>query len=363
MAAWQAAGEQGSAPPGATATNPYNSGTAEWAGKVSNAVPVGGGAIESVLAPGAGHQRAASSLQDLANQFYSAGKYEMDESQGARDTAMGYYNPATSQYDSMYGAGGYMAGPGTGEQAFGAMGNDFLNNTQSRDAYAYGSGALSNNNPTEQLYGMNYSQLTGPGAMERFAEQSLNTDTDPYYQQLQKQQSAQIDASMNGRGAYNSGAALAAQALGNSNLAAQQYHQQAEIQAQGQQAQGQRLGMGLNYTQGIGSQNYNNVMGIGSLAHGAGADALAGQNAYYDAAGDAQNWGQGRMQSGFQNAYSLGQGMGNTYTQGTQQGFNNYNSLLSRGADLSGAAATHAVAADDKNQEGAMGLVKKVASL
>jgi hypothetical protein len=198
--------------------------------------------------------------------------------------------------------------------------------------------------------------------MERFAQQSLDTANDPYYQQLQKQQSAQIDASANSRGAYNSGAALAAQALGSSNLAAQQYHQQADIQAAGQQAQGQRLGMGLGYTQGIGQQNYNNVMGIGNLAHQAGADALAGQNAYFDAAGNAQNWGQGRMQSGFQNAYNLGQGMGNTYTQNTQQGISDYNQMASRGADLSGAAADHAVAADNKNQEGAIGLVKKLAS-
>lgn len=449
--------------------NPYSDNNAQFMQDGPGSVPIFGplmqGTYESILDPGAGAQREAQQNAAVGHFMQQTGAAEQGQVNDARDLSMGFYGPAQSQYDMAYGQGGTLNGPGYGEQAFNQMGGSMLGNTQSQDAYGYGAGVLSNNNPLgdvyqnaqgdfsspsmqqqmlsrqgqgftnnpylsgtqgyqqgaagssdymNYMYGANSGQLTSPGAMEQFAERSKNAATDPYYQQLQKQQSGQIDASMNARGAYNSGAALAAQALGNSNLAAQQYHDQANIQQMGQSAQNQRLQTGLGYgqgasssnlagnmgagnmgisagntyasglndyfsvgqgidqnqlaryntlgnlAQGTGQQSYQNAMGIGNLAHTASGDALAGQQAYYGAANNAQTQMQGRTQQGISDAMGMGTAMGNTYMEGTQNGIQDYNQLLGNYTNMMGQAASAAKAADDKNQGGAIGLVKTI---
>jgi hypothetical protein len=148
-------------------------------------------------------------------------------------------------------------------------------------------------------------QLGGPGSLEQFAASDM-AGTNPYYKQLAEQQSADIDASMNARGGFNSGAALKAQALGRSNLAAQQYQQEGQLQGAAQTAQMSRLGQQQSAAGAADTANYASLAGQTSALGTADAQRLARTQSGIDLAGQQASTNLGYLSSGQQAANSAG---------------------------------------------------------
>jgi hypothetical protein len=120
---------------------------------------------------------------------------------------------------------------------------------------------------TANEYNLLRSNLADPGIYEKFVTGAL-TGNDPYFDRLSSEGSSKIDAEMNARGGYNSGAAL--KALGNyqGDLRANQYSQLASM-AQG--AQGMQLSR-AGQLQGLAGQLQGERMGQAQ-----GLMGLAGQ--------------------------------------------------------------------------------------
>jgi hypothetical protein len=148
-------------------------------------------------------------------------------------------------------------------------------------------------------------QLGGPGSLEQFAASDM-AGTNPYYKQLAEQQSADIDASMNARGGFNSGAALKAQALGRSNLAAQQYQQEGQLQGAAQTAQMARLGQQQSAAGAADTANYASLAGQTSALGTADAQRLARTQSGIDLAGQQASTNLGYLSAGQQAADNAG---------------------------------------------------------
>lgn len=150
-----------------------------------------------------------------------------------------------------------------------------------------------------------YGQLAGPGALEQFAASDL-AGTNPYYRQLQAQQSADIDASMAARGGFNSGAAMKAQSLAASNLSAQQYQQEAQLQGQAQAAMQSRLGQQQAAAGDATAATYAGLAGQTSTLSAADAQRLARTQSGIDMTTQQAAANLGYLNSGQQAANSAG---------------------------------------------------------
>lgn len=226
------------------------------------------------LDPGQGNQQLAAGMNNIARQAQQSGNQQLQYMQGALGASEGYFNPAMGQYNALFAPGGSMTTPGYGEQAYQNVG-----------------GSIMQTNPIQAYQQQMAGQFQQPGAMEQFANSTLSGNN-PYYNMMSSQMGKSIDSSFNAGGNYNSGARLAAQALGQSNLAAQTFNNEANIMGQGQAAQQARLAGG------------------GSLAN---MSAQSGQNAYEDYLNQAlaaQGASQNRQTAGFTDALGMGSAQG-----------------------------------------------------
>lgn len=145
------------------------------------------------------------------------------------------------------------------------------------------------------------SAYTDPGMFEKFAQGAVSGN-DPYFAMLQREQTANLDASMNARGGYNSGAAFKELGMQNSDLEAKKYAQMAGITSTAQGLQLQRasgmqgltgqaegeLQQRLKAQDTMGQENYNNLFGLNQF--NAGLYQAAGQE-QRDIAGGLVNQG------------------------------------------------------------------------
>lgn len=144
-------------------------GSTDSTGAPRPAAPDATGAASSGLgySPPAGD---SSTLNGIANQAFSYGQQNRDWLMGQNATAQNYYQPATQAYQGMYGPGGTMTGPGTGEQAFSEMGRSVLNQTPIQSYQQQTAGELGQAGAGENAYGyMMQNGLGGPGAFEQGA--------------------------------------------------------------------------------------------------------------------------------------------------------------------------------------------------
>lgn len=147
----------------------------------------------------------------------------------------------------------------------------------------------------EGYSGANYSQnfaqqnqgtLQGPGQLEQFAASSL-AGGNPYAAMLRQEGQDAINQQLAARGVYGSGGGLAALAKYGANFDAQQFAQQADLQARAQDATMSRLGLGAGVAgqasgermnqfsalQGLANDQFGQRMGAANLSVGAATQA------------------------------------------------------------------------------------------
>ena len=364
-------------------------------GSVGGVGGTGGGSSGS-----GGGSGAPGSLQDIANQAYQQGQQQRDWLMGQNAQAQGYFQPAQNAYAGLFGPGGQLSGPGTGEQAFSAMGQSILGPTaigqyqqqtagelgqqgQGENAYAYMmqnglgqpgqfeqganayrgalaqpgaastyqqgaagqvgtpgqfeqqsgayQGALAQTSNAQTAYGQmaggyqaptaleqaygglmgGYKQpgqlqqqtgalagqLSQPGQLEQFAAKDA-AGNNPYFDQLRQTTNAALDQEFNAGGNFNSGARMAALGRADSNLAAQQYQQEAQLQGQAQTATGQRLGQLQDLYGASDQQGLQRLGAQAGLAGDVSGQSLNYLNSGLSAAGNVDATNTSRLTAG-----------------------------------------------------------------
>lgn len=199
----------------------------------------------------------------------------------------GQQNAAFAAPDMQDQMSGQISGLYSGSNALGQNIGNILqtgqNNIDPRIAQAQGLiGQEQQPSYTQAAYGNIAGAYTDPGMFEKFAQGAISGN-DPYFDMLQREQTANLDASMNARGGYNSGGAIKELGMQNSDLEAKKYAQMAGITqaAQGLQLQrasgltglsGQAEGelqQRLKAQDTIGQENYQNLFNLNQFNTGA----------------------------------------------------------------------------------------------
>lgn len=223
------------------------------------------------------------------------------QSYGTYANALGAPSAGEQRYQQTQGQ--YDANPL--QQGYGALQAKYDAPTNLQSSLGDISAKYSAPSNAQSAYSSQQQQLSGPGALEQFAASDLK-GSNPYYDQLRQTQDADINAQFNARGGYNSGAAMRAIALGDSNLAAQQYQQEGQLQGQAQQAQMSRLGQQQSGASSADSSNYAGAAGLTNTLGTADAQRLAATNGQVGLAGAASGMNLSYLQGGQSAANSAG---------------------------------------------------------
>lgn len=237
-----------------------------------------------------------------------------------------YYKDTSSAYTK----------PGTGEQVGGQAARDLYKGSQGESA------------GQDYWQGINgrYGDTAGPGyaqkAHQQFDRNVGGPGLDAYYDAAFSRTSRKLDRAAAARGQFNSSEALRNQRDAATSLDAEQANREADYNLRRQQAYMQSAlgasGDELNWTQGLGqlafnagneklnyansaANNASNVQQQEQNRLAAGYNAAMGLDQFnvastvagLGAAGDAQNFRQGRIQQQFDNKLSIGDRMSGLY--------------------------------------------------
>lgn len=223
-------------------------------------------------------------------------------------------------------SGGYdrvLGGPSNAQQAYGAMGGAYQAPTALESAYGglmsgYGQQGMAqraapglaqslSGGQSQDVYAKQSGQLDKPGQLEQFAASDAN-GTNPYFDQLRKSTNASLDQEFNAGGNFNSGARMAALAKADSNLSAQQYQQEAQLQGQAQQATQSRLGQQQGLAGQASGEQLGRTQAQAGLLGGADQQQLQRLGGQAGLAGDVSGQSLNYLNSGINAAQGVDTG-------------------------------------------------------
>lgn len=255
-----------------------------------------GGYQQALAQPGAAQNYQTSTLGQVSN----PGQFEQQSTayQGALS------GPSNAQQAYNGTAGGYQA-PTALESAYGGLMSGY--GQQGRQQQAAGGLASSlNGGQSQNTYAAQQKQLQAPGQLEQFAASDA-AGNNPYYDQLRQTTNASLDQEFNAGGNYNSGARFAALAKADSNLAAQQYQQEGQLQGQAQGATQSRLGAQAALAGQASSEQLGRTQAQSNLLGTADQQQLQRLGGQAGLAGDVSGQSLNYLNSGIQAAQGTDQ--------------------------------------------------------